>query len=312
MKILSVGAKESFNSENYYNRAFRSLGHEVTHIDQYQGIAHPNLDRLLLTRTRAFQRLSSKFPINKILPAICRKSDPDVILIFKGELVSTKVLQLLKPNYRLYLLYPDAYRYPAIIRASIFDALFVETERTDFYRSLGAKRVYTVYQACDPAVHRDLELPALYDVSLVGTLYPNRLRAIRELDHVDVFTKFWWLPLSRKHPAVYGEDYVRVINETKINLNIEHPNHELANAPHMRIFEVAGCGGFLLSSDIEAIHSLFPMVPTWRSISEAKELISCFLNDPASRREVSSKLQRECYEKHTYLHRAKKISALVA
>jgi spore maturation protein CgeB len=309
LRILTVGAREAYNSEGYYNRALRSLGHDVTHVDMYLGVKSPFLTRYLLTRTPAFQDLSSEFAVNRSLVETARRLRPDVIIIYKGEMISTLVLGELQANHRVFLLYPDAYRYPAIIRAGFYEAIFVETDRTEFYQKLGARRVYTLYQACDPSVHRALGVPYRYDVSFVGALYLNRYLFLRKLKGVDVFTSFWWLPLSQRHESVFGEEYVRVINESRINLNIEHPVHQTANAPHMRIFEVAGCGGFLLSSKLESIQRIFPMAVVWGDASEARELVSQYLEDPAARSEVSEKMRAECYRKHTYLHRAKELTS---
>jgi spore maturation protein CgeB len=76
-----------------------------------------------------------------------------------------------------------------------------------------------------------------------------------------------------------------------MNLNVHHPSDVKADAPNMRVFEVAGSGGLLLSDRVPSIHRYFG--------------VKYYLENPGVAEEMGKRAAERCRRKHTYAHRAR-------
>ncbi|MEM4067692.1 MAG: glycosyltransferase [Candidatus Micrarchaeaceae archaeon] len=237
-----------------------------------------------------------------------KKIDPDAIIVFKGEFLSPRSLELLSENYKVYLLYPDAFKFRAILknRLQYYKIVFTAANRKDLYIKLGARRVITVPWACDPDFHRKIEVEKKYDLSFIGTAYRERKRIIREVGSVATFGDFWGKGIN-SHPAVYGEDFIRVINETRINLNLQAEASKVADAPTMRTFELAGSGGFQISDYMPSVKRYFPMIVTFRDIKELKEVVQFYLDSFEDASIIAEKVRRIAVENFKYVDSARLI-----
>ena len=95
MKILIVGREAPYNAEFFYKKALTNIRNEVFLINAYTGIKYPLMSRVIHTRTNFFEFTLSNLWINKHLKTRVDEIDPDVIIFFKGEMISTKVLSVL-------------------------------------------------------------------------------------------------------------------------------------------------------------------------------------------------------------------------
>ncbi|MGC8861031.1 MAG: CgeB family protein [Thermoplasmata archaeon] len=310
---MIIGMDLKYNAEFFYKKAFEKLGQEIFLVNEYDGVKRQFFTRILHTRTKIFNFTLGKLPINRNIMNIIKRTDPDHILIFKGELISDENLKKISESYNLSLFYPDTFRFKPILknRLEYFKVVFTAANRTEFYKKLGAKRIVTVPWACDPDFHRNLNIQKIYDLSFIGSWYPNRARLLKKLHEVYIFGPYW---RKRKNvfPAVYGEEYVKVINQTKINLNIHHNADIKADAPNMRTFEISGCGGFQISNYMPAIREYFPIMPTFNDPEELIELVKYYMDISKKDRdneidEIGLKMQNICYEKFKYTDSAKKI-----
>ena len=308
MKILIIGSQKTFNAEFFYNKAFNHPGFETDILNMYENVKHSLFTRIIHTRTSLFHFLQNSIYVNKDLDQKVREIDPDAIIVFKGEFLSARSLELLSENYNVYLFYPDMFKFKPILknRLQYYKCVFTAANKTGFYVKMGAKRVVTVPWACDPSFHRKIETNKKYDVSFVGTAYRERKRIVGKVGNVTTFGDFWGKTINA-HPGVYGEDYIRVINETRINLNLQAKENTSADAPTMRTFELAGSGGFQISEYMPSLIQYFPMMVTFRDPNELKELISYYLENDIERTEIASRIRDRCYEYFTYEHAAKSI-----
>jgi spore maturation protein CgeB len=309
MKILIIGRDVKYNAEFFYKKAFSKLGHEVILVDEYEGIKRVTLTRLLHTRTRILNFTLKKIPINKNIINEIREIDPDRILIFKGELISSENIKKISESYNLNLFYPDTFKFKSILenRLEYFKTLFTAANNIEFYKDLGAKRIITVPWACDPDFHRKLDMDKKYDVSFIGTAYPERRRIIRKLGKIDVFGDYWYGFAKRSHNPVYGEEYVKVINESIINLNLQAKISVAADAPTMRTFEIAGCGGFQISDYMPSLKRYFPMMPTFTEVEGLRDQIQYYLDNEEDRDEIALKCMEICRDSFKYTDSAKTI-----
>ena len=313
MKILLVGSKKNYNVEYFYAKAFKALGHDVYLEDQYSGINKSIIHRILHTRTSMFRFLLNNLYINKNIIKIANELNPDFILVFKGELLSNAVIEKLSTIYKTHLFYPDTYRYKPILknRLQYFNSIFAASNKTDFYYKLGAKKVYTIQWACDPDFHKKINTEKKYNVSFIGTMYMDRKKIIDKLNNVAVFGDFWNKHRKNRFPAVYGDNFVKIINETAVNLNLHARADVIADAPNMRAFEISGCGGFQIADHMPSLKKYFPDLVTFKNVNELKELINYYLDNTPERDEIAIKCNEICIKKFKYSDSAKMILSAI-
>lgn len=309
MKILIIGRNGLYNAEFFYKKAFSDLGNEVFLVDSYLGINNQLISRIIHTRTTVFNFTLKNLWINKHLKSRVDEIDPDVIIFFKGEMISTKILSDLSNNRSIYLFYPDTFKFKALLRNRLhyFSAIYTASNNKKLYYNLGAKKVVTVPWACDPEFHKKIEIEKKYNMSFIGTGYPERRIIIRNLKEINVFGDFWFGFGKRSHPPVYGNEFVKTINQTRINLNLQAKMSVQADGPTMRTFEVAGCGGFQISDYMPSILNYFPMMPTFRDAEELRELVYYYLDNYNEALDIAEKTMEKCRSNYKYVDTAKTI-----
>lgn len=302
MRILIIGREAPFSAEFFYRRALSNLGNEVSLINSYTGINNPLLSRVIHTRTNFFKFTLNRLWINKHLKAHIDKIDPDAIIFFKGDMISTEVISELSNNRNIYLFYPDTYKFPALLRGrlSYFTAIYTASNNKGLYYDLGARKVVTVPWACDPDFHKKIGIEKKFDISFIGTAYLERRRIIRNLREVEVFGDFWYGFGVHSHPPVYGEDFVKTVNESRINLNLQASISVQADAPTMRTFELAGCGGFQISDYMKSLKEYFPDIVTFETVEELRELINYYLDNAYERERIADRIREKCLRDFKY------------
>ena len=307
MKILIVGRKSMFNAEYFYEKAFHEIGHDVLLANSYEGVRHQLFSRQLHARTGNLDFLLPFYRINRNLPRIVDSYDPDAIIVFKGEFISARTINLLSQSRKIYLYYTDTYKFKPLLEGKMeyYKTVFTAANNKRFYYNLGAKDVVTIPWSCDPDFHRKLNLGRRYKVSFIGTAYAERRRIISRLSGVDVFGDFWFGFGKSSHNPAFGEDFIRIINQSLVNLNLQADVSIKADAPTMRTFELAGCGGFQISDYMPSLKRYLPMVPTFRDVNELKELISYYLENGDEREDIAEKSMKVCYESFKYTDAAK-------
>lgn len=302
MKILMIGADKEFNAEYFYRQAFRKSGNSILFVNEYEGVNHEFILRILSTRFSIARVILSNLPINKKLIKVARGFNPDAIIFFKGELISTDNIIQLSKEFQIYLFYPDMMKFKPILKKRLehFNIIFTAANIHKPYYDLGAKKVVTIPWACDPSFHRKLQLEAIYPVSFVGTRYRERARILRKIPSVEIFGDFWRNSDGNVHGKVIGDDYINVLNRTKINLNLQAKENLEVDAPTMRTFEIAGSGNFQLTNNMPSVKKYFPAMPTFRTASELIELINHFMENREEREEIALDCMKLCRERFTY------------
>lgn len=301
-----VGREAMYNAEFFYKKAFLSLGHDILLADSYANVNHKFIKRQIHTRTGMLDFSLRNYWINKNILRITDEYEPDAVIFFKGEFISEKVLEELSENRNIFLFYPDAYKFRPLLNKIIrnFKIVFTASNKKDFYYKLGAQNVVTVPWACDPEFHRKINIEKKYDISFIGTAYPERRIIVRKLENVDVFGSFWKGIGKKSHEPVYGEDFVKIINQSSINLNLQAKISVEADAPTMRTFEVAGCGGFQISDYMPSIKRYFPVIPTFKDTDELKEEIEYYLDNDEERENIALKCMKICRDSFKYTNSA--------
>lgn len=159
--------------------------------------------------------------------------------------------------------------------------------------------------ACDPEIHRKLDLPKRYDIGFVGRggkkfTRAGRLRMLKE-----------------KYPNSFiGTSDFRKMSEVYSMSRIGF-NSSLRKDINMRVFEIMASGCFLLTDYIKSngFDELFvggKHLVMYRNDKELMELVDYYLRNEMER----EKIARQGYEwvvgNHTYFHRVQKMFNYIA
>ncbi len=266
---------------------------------------------------------------------------PDLLLVIQSGELRIPFLEELKKRFKIILAHwwmDD----PILLDRSItfspfYDYFFtVDPESVSVHRSHSEKRspsVFVLHLGCDPHLHRELSLSreekVRYgsDVTFVGPLSSHRANFLRKIVHFDL--KVWSAreiadydgkailksSLPREDPlsprvmgmGAWGEEMVKVYNASKIVLNFFSNGTVPIN---MRVFEVMGCGAFLLTERRALLEVLFKKNEEFVSFEKAEELpslIDYYLKNEKERLEIARRGQQAVYREHTYSHRMQEL-----
>jgi hypothetical protein len=154
------------------------------------------------------------------------------------------------------------------------------------------------------------------EVSFVGTALDNRVQTISELlvRHqipLQIYGNRWHRTLiyhRRKkcfHPAVVGEDYVRVIHSSRICLGFVSSSN--GDEYTMRTFEIPACGGFLLAERTPTHQELFvegQEAEFFASTDECADKIRFYLSHETSRARIAERGHQRCLASDYSLRRS--------
>jgi spore maturation protein CgeB len=145
-----------------------------------------------------------------------------------------------------------------------------------------------------------------------------RKDTIRELANfgICVYGDKGWLEVKKKGVNYKGyidnrSELPKLYNASKINLNLTVS--QLKTAINMRVFDIGGCGGFMLTDYREDLKNLFEPeneVIYYENIPDLKKKIAYFLKNPEERKKISKAFQERVLREHTYLHRMKEVLSI--
>lgn len=200
-------------------------------------------------------------------------------------------------------------------------------------KAAGAGEVHYLPCACDPGVHRPLELSAEEKqrwgspVSFVGAGYHNRQQTFASLAEMPF--RIWgteWptcAPFDRlvqeEGRRLTPEEYVKIFNATDVNINLHSSDERDGVDPYgdfvnPRTFELASSGVFQLCDSRSLLPELFEAgkeIVTFDSALELKDKIHYYLAHPEERRKIVKAAQDRVLREHTYAHRLKKMLSII-
>jgi spore maturation protein CgeB len=212
--------------------------------------------------------------------------------------------------------------------ARYFDYMFLiqDGEALREVEQAGAGKAVYLPVACDPIIHRPIEVSAEdrerygSDLSFLGAGYNNRRQMFANLVSYDF--KIWgneWpscVPFTtlvqEKGRRIEPEEYVKIFNSSKINLNLHssmerdgvEPNGDFINP---RTFELASCGAFQLVDNRTLLPPLFDdsELVTFSDRHDLIQKIDYYLAHPQERAAYAHAGRRRVLAEHTYEHRVK-------
>jgi GT2 family glycosyltransferase/tetratricopeptide (TPR) repeat protein len=192
----------------------------------------------------------------------------------------------------------DTHLDPARIlrRARGMDAVFsAQQAGVDFLRSRNVNCAGWLPLACDPEIHRKLDLEKQFDVCFVAHLNtPERLDLAEQI---------------RRHfprsfvGQKYFEEMAQTYSASQIALNLN-----VAGDLNMRVFEVMSCGAMLLTntSENDGLKLHFKAGEHLDTYSDWLELVAkikYYLSNPLQRQRIADAGRQESLQRHTYEQR---------
>ncbi|HUJ54001.1 MAG TPA: glycosyltransferase [Steroidobacteraceae bacterium] len=323
-RILLIASSAVADSmERHVIDALGSMGHSVRHFDikRLTGFGQ-RIDYALASALRLVIREPERLRERALLGAVSA-FQPELILVLLGSALSPKTVMRLRRNYSGRIVCWCQDQLTTMDRQYLigaeYDRLFVKDRyMVEFLTAMaGHPHVHYLPEACNPAVHRSVELTAEEreyfgaDICTFGTLYYYRQALLQALEGYDL--KVWghvpdWLVhrLGARHMGrpVYEADKCKAVAGAKIVLNTLHYGE--INGLNCRAFEAAGCGAFQLMSYSPAAAAHFEPdreVVLFRSRRELIDRIDHYLAHPEESVAIARAAQRRAYAEHTYQHR---------
>jgi spore maturation protein CgeB len=181
--------------------------------------------------------------------------------------------------------------------ASLFDLVFVaQKEFVEPLKRTGCKNVFWLPLACDSEIHRRYDLPKIYDVCFLGSLYPQRKQLLKRL--------------SCKFKVYQGyklfNELTRFYSQSKIVFN-----KSINNDLNMRIFEAMSSGSMLLTDKLinNGLEDLFRDRQHLVLYKEdnLEYLTEYYLAHESEREKIAACGRDNVLSNHTYEHRAKQV-----
>ena len=140
----------------------------------------------------------------------------------------------------------------------------------------------------------------------------NLIKSIGQSFKIDLFTRSEYA-FDEKNIIIHGgvsthTEMPKVFKESKININ--HTMRSIRTGLPQRIWDIAGCGGFILTNYQEEIPEFLEIgedIAVYESEAECIELINYFLTHDDEREAMAHSAYKKVKNSHTYLIRMAQI-----
>jgi spore maturation protein CgeB len=304
-------------------KTFIALQHEVMGISMVP-VLSTSIDKDPTFLERIMWKL--KLPldlthVNEKLKELIAHNQYDVAWIEKGNTIIPKILRLIKNhlprckvvscseddmyalhNYSLYYRFGLKY-YDIVFTTKVYNLTELEI--------FGAKKMKLFLDNYDEVLHRPLELSAEdrhvfgTDVGFIGTFEKERMESMLYLAQCGVRVRVWgngWKSYVGKNPnliienkAIYGENYVKAINATKINLGfLRKANRDEVTT---RSVEIPACGSFMLAEWTKRHLDFFEdgkEAVFFRNNEELLRSVKMYLSNDDARKKIAAAGRERC------------------
>lgn len=323
MKILFVGDLNKHTRSFQRSGALKNLGHELilhsfVRIPWEAGRDTPSPPEKILYKIGIPR---DKVGINEKIKQSVRSYGFDIIWLEKGNVYKPSTLKFVKkiqPDVKLVSCSEDNMALPHnnsfYFRRGIsqYDIVFsTKRDYMDSLQKMGARRVELFLDAYDRELHRPIELSSndrkkyACDVGFVGTFEKDRFEDVLYLVKNGIKVIVWgngWEDCEGTDPnlvikksPLYGEEYVKAINATKINLCfLRKINRDKVTS---RSVEIPACGGFMIGERTVRHWELFEEgkeAEFFESKEELLEKVKYFLENEKKRERIAKAGRDRC------------------
>ena len=272
----------------HMERALRAMGHTVTYVG-LPCAQRPGYD--------------ASTPVDELVVALPQKPDLYLWIDPAGRYFPPSIENLPIPT-ACYLIDVHLGTWRQEV-ARFFDAVFIAQKDylEAFRRAVGHPQVYWLPLAAAADVHRQHDLPRIYDVGFVGniaaahrrTARARRLKLLTERFHTNDFYRSY-------SPEEVGQVY----SQSRIVFNTS-----IAGDVTMRVFEGSACGAMVLTDSVaNGLDELFAIgreIVTYSDDNDLLDKVAYYLAHEEERKAIAQAGHERTLQEHTYQHRMQKI-----
>jgi len=314
-----------------YDYGIKKRGYSFEYYNFYQPLKEIYKDVQLFDFMTLFQQ-KGKESMNQALLSLVKKSKPDLVMfsLYTDQFIPEVVDELREYTTTLCFFHDDGWRVDfSRFWAQHFDWFTTpDAHRVQLYHHLGYNNVLHFPYASNPAIYKRLDLPKKYDVSFIGMFHPYRGWVVNRLRKagIQVYTAGSGWP----NDHLIQEEMVRVINQSKINLNLSNSVswdlRYLVSSPRAlyktirspkkveqmkaRPFEINGCGGFQLSYYVEGLERYYEIgqeIAVYLDVDDLIDKVKYYLTYADERETIAERGYQRTLSEHTYEKRFQSI-----
>jgi spore maturation protein CgeB len=321
---------------NYCSRAFALLGQRLRYFD-VSCFAPPvnEFEKFVKDKTRqqVLWANYSEMVSQVVIEAVTEKPIDILVCMAQAPISQRALTELRKRGVITVLWFQEDYLRFTYWRefSKFYDFVFTiqEGECLNAIRQAGAGEVHYLPMACDPGIHRPVELTAEEretwgsPVSFVGAGYHNRQQMFAALAELPF--KIWGTEWPECRPfdqlvqqsgrRISPEEYNKIFNGTEVNLNLHSSTERDGVDPYgdfinPRTFELASCGAFQLVDERQLLNGLFEPgkeLVTFKDLTDLKEKIEYYRAHPEERQRIAEAGRQRVLREHTYQHRVRQM-----
>jgi spore maturation protein CgeB len=330
-KVVILGNAGLGSLELSYKTAFEYLGYEVLLLDVDKHINNYVPFGKLGNYVNTFIGIDSWIiKGNRDLVLKIKNFNPELTLVFCNVNFIPGSLAFLKSicNSKIGLIWPDTVfniGNNIIANHNLYDFVGCYSSNSiPVFETIGFKNVFWLPLAADQWLHGVNTISPIYrhDIAFIGGWRPERETTLNLIKNNFPKVKLLikgpeWLKRCKikslkaniDDGIAIGSDFAKLINVSKINLNIiDATNFPAAN---MRFFEISMCNGFQLSSSCPEFESIFTEqnhISYYDSDNSLISKINLYLNlDNVSLSKIILNANQLVNNEHTYVHRAEQL-----
>lgn len=318
-------------------KALRRAGWDVTVIPEWEFVPAKWRSYALRAAGRVLRPFAVR-EFNRELVLQAERQKPELCLVFKGSFVAPETIDHLRGiGVRAYCFYPDnSFRaHGPYIPKTLPRYDWVFTAKSfgieDMRRELGVTRASVLLHGFDPDLHRPVTLTAsdvatlACDVSFIGTWSPKKERLLADLRRhrpslrLRIWGEQWDNARSQElndaiggHEIV-GEQYVRAIRASKVNLAILSERRAGSSSGDLitsRTFHIPAAGGFMLHERTSEVTARFREDVDCACFADPAELarkVDQYLADEPRREAIAARGRQLVWSRDSWDHRVGEI-----
>jgi hypothetical protein len=177
-------------------------------------------------------------------------------------------------------------------------------------KKMGVNNVVWVPEACNPKLHKDLNVPRTFDIGLVGRHNGTYLRnGLSKTDFINFLAKSKYKNFF--HTEIWGQPYVDLMNQATLAFD-----RVITHNVGTRVFESAAMGCVPLWSDsgISNVNGMDELMKAWvhyvpyaDTTDSLVNVIDNLLQQPEKIEEIRLAAKKHVLENHTYANRVLQI-----
>jgi spore maturation protein CgeB len=297
-------ARGPSTEDTHFRSALAGMGHDVRHYD-------------FMARAAELGRRE----MNTELLEFVSNAQPDLAMftLFEDEISLDTIDRITRSGVKTFNWFcDDHWRFDSFSKhyAPAF-SLVATTDPSALprYNAIGYRSVVLTQWACNRYAFRPRGRRARYDVTFVGQRYGDRPKVLKALRRAGIDARFWghkW-----KRGRLTHDEMVTLFSSSRINLNFSksYPGRLWRKRPttyqiKARPFEIAGCGGFVLTErapDLDRYFQIGEELAVFDSIDSLVSQAEFWLQHEEERSRVANAGYSRVIADHTYDRRFEEI-----